>query len=159
MVSFITLHLRKKQIKKEVKHFLMQTVNKKDLFYFKFSQQEIKEELRWEKVHEFEYKGKMYDIVEQKSEKDSTAYWCWLDKEETALNNKLHRLTHFNFFDDEQKKNCEGSLVYLIKNQYFPPNHNFQLYCALNCRKDNFKKVFRCLEPSYSPQSPPPDLL
>lgn len=137
----------------------MHSVEKKDLYYLKFSKRDIQEKLRWEKDHEFEYQGKMYDIVETYKEQDSIAYWCWLDREETALNKKLHRLTHFNFSGDNQKKNCEGSLVYLIENQYFPPSNKFSFIRTVQRKKDNFYWDGKLLERNDNPLSPPPDLL
>ncbi|SFT49683.1 hypothetical protein SAMN05216474_0890 [Lishizhenia tianjinensis] len=159
MISFVALNLRKSQIKKEVKLFLMTSVDKKDLYFFRFSEDESKNELHWEKDHEFEYQGKMYDIVEQKKENDTTSYWCWLDREETELNAKLKQLTHFNFLGDEKKKNCDGALIYFMENQYFPPQYAFHFHELTSWKKDNFSTYFPLLERNISPFSPPPDLL
>lgn len=157
LVSYFALNLRKTEIKKSVKHMLMHTVDKEELVHFTFSKSFVKNKLRWEKEHEFELNNKMYDIVEQKESADSISYICWLDKEETELNAKLHRLTHFNFLNDHHKKNCEGSLIYLSESLYLPPKTD-KLHTSNHAfRQDNFNYIKTLLDRPYQPLCPPPN--
>lgn len=43
----------------------------------------------WEEENEFEYQGKMYDVVDLELIGDSIVYHCWPDDEESYLNKKL----------------------------------------------------------------------
>lgn len=157
LVSYFALNLRKSEIKKSVKHMLMHTVDKEELIHFTFTKSFAENELRWEKDHEFELNNKMYDIVEQKETKDSISYICWLDKEETKLNAKLHQLTHLNFLNDHQKKNCEGSLIYLAESLYLPPKIERSSFFTLSFKENYFSYNRALLVKAYLPLTPPPN--
>lgn len=79
-------------MKKEVKHKIIAGVDKEDLVLLAFTKEEAEQQLNWEHSKEFEFKGNMYDIVEQSATSDSVYYWCWWDKEETVLMQKLYAL-------------------------------------------------------------------
>jgi hypothetical protein len=56
--------------------------------YLKFS---------WWEDHEFEYQGRMYDIVREQTKSDTTIYLCFDDSRETNVNN-AHRYLAENSF-------------------------------------------------------------
>ncbi len=91
--TFFWLQHEKAILKKEVKHRMMKVTSEEELVLLSFTETEISEKLRWEHSKEFEFEGQMYDIVKRKKEGDRTYYWCWLDAEETELNQKLAELT------------------------------------------------------------------
>lgn len=137
----------------------MTTTPTEDLYTLKFSLPESKVLLKWEKKHEFEFKGKMYDIVKEMHTNDSVTYICWLDKEETELNKKLYQLTHFNFLKDVEKNNCDGALVYLIENQYLPPSHQHFSASFTFKTKHSFCYSSSIQTRYLSLSSPPPEFM
>lgn len=94
-------------------------IDKKELVYFEFSTQEIKTKLRWEHSKEFEYQNQMYDVVEKKIVNGKTQLWCWLDSEETILNQKLQKLLTSVFSHDTKSKDKENQVFSFYKTLYF----------------------------------------
>lgn len=88
-VTFCILQHEKKQLKRSVKHQIINEIEMNELVYLQFSKNEVDQKLDWEHSKEFEYQGEMYDVVKTVETVDSIAYYCWWDNKETALNKKL----------------------------------------------------------------------
>lgn len=91
VVTYTYFQYRRKEIKREVK-LQLANLNFDDLVLLRFSNHELDAKVRWKHSKEFEFEGKMFDIIQLKKSKDSISFWCWLDKQETELNNKLNTL-------------------------------------------------------------------
>lgn len=91
-ITYLYLKVQKQKVRKEVKHLIMDCIDKEDLTYLKFSAQEIESQLNWKHSKEFEFQGQMYDIVYKVEKPDSIIYWCWPDHEESMLNRDLDEL-------------------------------------------------------------------
>lgn len=116
----ISLYLKheKKMLKREIKHRIIEGINRSELVELSFTPEEEKQ-LRWEHSKEFEYKGEMYDVVESKSENGKITYWCWWDNEETSLNRRLNSLLSRALNDthpSNSTKNAQSwlNLIFLI---------------------------------------------
>ena len=84
------LQVKKYWIKREIKEQLQSGKIYDDrVVLLKFSKIEAQKKLRWEHEAEFEYQGQMYDILRQELRNDSLLFWCWWDKEETEINQKI----------------------------------------------------------------------
>lgn len=82
-------YVQKFSIKLEISKVNDITKVKNDrLVMLKFDTKEIAN-IRWEHEREFEYKGQMYDVLKKDSSKDSIIYWCYWDREETEVNEKI----------------------------------------------------------------------
>lgn len=79
------LSIKKGQIHQRVTHELKHKHKHKDLVQLIISKGEQYRQLIWHKAHEFEYKGQMYDIVDQNETKDSYLFTCYADKEESKI--------------------------------------------------------------------------
>ncbi len=90
--TYLGLHIQKWRVKKEVKAKLIQGLDKSELTHLTFSKSQLETDLRWEHSREFEYKGEMYDVIEQHEKSDSIEFVCWHDKAETELNQRLQTL-------------------------------------------------------------------
>jgi hypothetical protein len=80
---------RKAIVRKEVRERIIAGIEANRLVVFKFKKGEADPLLRWEHSGEFEYDGRMYDVVETWTQGDAVYYRCWRDEEETRLNSRL----------------------------------------------------------------------
>lgn len=137
---FVFLKIQKQRIKKEIKRHLMAEVSNKQLVTLSFTLKEAKQHLKWEHEKEFEYQGKMYDVVRKEIKGDIIVYHCWWDHEETALNQKLRQLTYLALNQNPTRKNQETSLVQFFKNLVSPPQKSD---LAINFSVKNHQNIFR----------------
>ena len=93
-------------------------MNKSELILLRFTKTEINTKLNWKHAKEFEYNGRMFDIVEQETNGDTTSYLCWLDKEETKLNKQLQELVTLALGNNPQNQNQQKQLTHFIKSLY-----------------------------------------
>lgn len=121
--TFLSLKYQKKFVKREIKKRIIEGIDASELVYFKFSKKDVKSKLRWEHAKEFEWKGEMYDVVHSNEEKDSIAYHCWWDSDESQLNRKLMALlqTEMEHYPGKKERLLGYSQFY--KNLQCPPNH------------------------------------
>jgi hypothetical protein len=122
--SFIVLKKQQRQIKREVKWKLIESLDKSELVMLKFSKDETKNSLSWKHAKEFEYHGNYFDIADFLEINDSIYYWCWWDKEETILSNKLRSLLTMTFQQDWGQKNKLKFVQSVLKSMYFESNLN-----------------------------------
>ncbi len=96
LMPLIALNLwfqyQKKQIRRQVKHQIIDQVDREDLVRFEFSEEEIETKLEWKHSKEFRYQGEMYDVVERIPTENGYIFYCWWDNKETNLYKKLDRL-------------------------------------------------------------------
>lgn len=147
LVTYSFFTYRKKEIKREVK-LQLANLHFNSLSLLKFSQLDVDLKLRWEHSKEFEYDGKMYDIIKSKKNKDSVFYWCWVDKEETNLNTKLKNVLSSVYKSDVPLKKNSHLLVHFFKLYYFFNyfNYSFQLDNFLKIQTiPNYKKIYKFL--------------
>lgn len=133
-------------------------INKKELYLLKFSKSESLSKLNWEHANEFEYLGKMYDIVEKTIKNDSIIYLCWLDKEETTLNKKLKNLVQQALGHNPLNQDRQHKLVSFYKNLY-TTTCSITIDTILHkLKKDNHFYYAFSICPFYqSPTVPPPE--
>jgi len=93
--TYFILQHQKRLLKKEIKWKIIAGINRDELVLLKFTEEGKKLYLKWKHSKEFEYKGEMYDIVEQDVKGDTTYYWCWWDNEETMFNKQIASLVSF----------------------------------------------------------------
>ena len=131
VATYTWLQHHKRAVKKEVKWKMIAGIDKKELVYFEFSTQEINTKLRWEHSKEFEYNNQMYDVVEKKIINGKTQLWCWLDSEETILNQKLQKLLTSVFSHDVKSKDKESKVFSFYKTLYFHEVFDWEPFVVL----------------------------
>ena len=104
----------------------MESISKELLVKLIFTKDEINTKLKWEHSKEFMYNGKMYDIVESIEKDNIIIYYCWLDKEETILNNKLDNLLYYALGNDMQNETNQKKLKKFAQS-VFPPEENIKI--------------------------------
>jgi len=85
--SMMMLHYEKGRAKR---HMLEMIAKKKagEMITLTFTTIEYAS-LKWEHDHEFEFKGEMYDIIEQELKGDAIILHCIHDKKETSINKAI----------------------------------------------------------------------
>jgi len=117
--TWFWLKYQKINIRKQVKEQIIAGIDADELIVMKFSKNEIREKLRWEHSGEFEYDQQMYDVAEIRITDDSVYIWCWYDKNETELNNKISELVIRAFRGEPQNTNNHERLFSFLKCLYF----------------------------------------
>lgn len=118
-ITFWWLHHQKDLVRKQVKHKIIQGIDRQELVLLSFTKQDIQEKLDWEHSKEFEYQGQMYDIVETIIAGDTIHYWCWWDHQETKLNKKLSLLTQRAFAKNPKQKEKKQHLSRYLQSLFF----------------------------------------
>lgn len=116
--AYTWLYLQKQQIRKEIKSRLVAGMEKSELVLLKLSKRDAATQLHWEHNREFEYRGRMYDVVEESYKKDSVYYQCWQDNAETELNGQLNRLVAGIWEQDTQHHEKERQLLRFLETLY-----------------------------------------
>lgn len=124
---FAYLKMERKAIKKSIKHKIIAGIDREELVLLVFDKDKIDQLVIWKHSKEFQYKGEMYDIVEEQSIDNKIHYWVWWDKEETALNKKLANLVRQNFSQNPYQNNKDLVINHFIKTLYFSAKHPLQL--------------------------------
>lgn len=106
-------------VKKEVKQNIIAGINKTELQILQFHHQEVDQKVEWEHSKEFEFEGKMYDVVEKEIINDSIRFFCWLDEEETELNKRLKSLLTDVYQKDVPLKMKNDLVLDFYKSLYF----------------------------------------
>lgn len=117
--AYVGYHVELKKIKKEVKHQLISNTLKDDLVAFRFNMEsESFKSLHWKHSREFQYKGKMFDIVEADTLKGYVNYLCFPDKQETALNEEFNDLLNERYASDRPSNNKQKLLSNFVKSLF-----------------------------------------
>ena len=109
--------IRQYSIHQTIKTQIEKGVSESDLVLLKIAKEwEGKTSKPFKRINskEFRYKGEMYDIIRQKTQGDTTFYWCIWDKGETALLGVLDELVEKSLRNNpEQKKGSDNLNKYL----------------------------------------------
>ena len=121
---------------------------------FRFTQREIRENLRWEHDREFEYKGQMYDVIERKTIDGLIMLTVYADHEETELKLKMAHLLHENpdEAEDEKIRSDFHFQLFQSASESWSPNPFFYQSKPLNSIPLKTQ-----LSRNSSPPTPPPD--
>ena len=108
---YIVFHIRRAEIKDEMKKTLRQNIHNQDqeIFCFSLNDKTAISKLEWEDDQEFRLDGKMYDVIEKKIENGKLIIRCISDEKETALVKKFEQI------NNEKGANAKGKAALLIK--------------------------------------------
>jgi len=160
LISYGWLQHQKTRVHKEVKRQLLAGKADEELVLLRFSQEETKTQLRWEHSREFEYQGQMYDIVRTEQRGDTILYYCWWDREETALNNEITRLTANVLNNNPEQQSQQERLFSFLKTLYNSCIAGWHLFLIIECteRITADPNVYQP-RPTLSPPAPPPEMV
>lgn len=155
--AYVLVELERQTIHHEVKERMEKGIDKQDLVLLQFSVEDAHKVLQWKHSKEFEYRNRMYDVVEKRIEKDSVFYWCWKDDKESKLNQKLDGLVRLGLQRRQERRNEQPQLfdwakkwdVHQIAVQLIPYNRVKNVYTRYTCTLQNNHS---------SPPTPPPQV-
>ena len=88
--TYALLHHHVRVVRREVKRRASNGLDKDDLIHFEFTHTEADTTLLWQNGDEFEYNGRMYDVVSKEEINGKLHLWCWDDHKESQLKEQLH---------------------------------------------------------------------
>ncbi len=156
IATYSYLYITKQKIRKEVKHNILNKLEKENLILLTFTKEET-ENLDWKHSSEFEFQGQMYDIVKQEIQCENILYWCWNDNKETKINNQINSLLTFVLGKDQRNKENQKRLNNYFNSLFFSEIPTYNLVVLQRDYKYNILKI-ACHKLSNSPPSPPPEI-
>tara|TARA_B110000908_G_C10216423_1_gene433041 strand:+ start:295 stop:837 length:543 start_codon:yes stop_codon:yes gene_type:complete len=157
--AYVGYHIELKKIKKEVKNQLIANTPKEYLVSFRFEiESNTFKSLEWKHSREFQYQGKMFDIVEADTINNYAHYICFPDKQETALNQEFNDLLNERYAHDKPTNNKQKLLSNFVKS-LFVQNEEIDSFFALQNRVE-YNKYFKGVSPSdfIKARNPPPQI-
>ncbi len=157
-ITYSLLQCEKYQVKKTIKWRMIAGMDKSGLVLLKFSKEEAETQLEWEHSREFEYKGRMYDVVEKSVHGDTIWYRCWPDDEETKLNLQLNELVASAMGKNPVSKDSRDRLNNFLKSLYCS-DHSDKNLLANNAKEISpfhFSSDYSSF--CFSPPTPPPEI-
>ena len=151
------LNYQKKQIRRQVKHQIIEGIDKSELVQFIFTVTQTKEELDWKHSKEFEYKNNMYDIVEADTTNNIVTYWCWWDYKETKLNKQLTKLLVQFLGNDTQSKETKIRFAQFLQSLFHTKNIPWQALTKETNTKQTFAYIKAYTSLHFPPTTPPPN--
>jgi len=118
MGYYIVFRVRQLELQTEVKIYLRSHANDRHLTHFEFSTRNgriVHEQFQWVENNEFQFAGKMYDVIDLREKGEKIILSCLEDKKETEL------VKSFAATQQEESrtgKNTSLSLLQLFSNLY-----------------------------------------
>jgi hypothetical protein len=155
-VPFIYLNYQKKQVKKEVKEKIISGLERKHLVFLTFSRDELYNELSWHHSHEFEYNGEMYDVVEANYKEDSVSFWCWQDKEEKSIDEKIDELVTQTLINNPRNQENQKRINNYYKIHFLQCNQGWNPISVFKSKVPCHKHISFYTSVYITPPLPPP---
>lgn len=161
---FITnqyLEYQRKSIRKTVKAAINAGLREDQLTKLRFSKTDIADKISWEKLDEFEFEGKLYDIVKAEETTDSIVYFCWLDNDESTVKKLLNNISNYEWSKNKNRQNQQQRQMDYAKNLICPSNH----FLDIKANFVNIEKKSECAYKRFGYENhilaldcPPPEL-
>ncbi|HNX43251.1 MAG TPA: hypothetical protein PLJ84_00855 [Bacteroidales bacterium] len=156
ITTYAWLKYKKYAVRKEVKKQIIAGIDKDQLVLLKFARNESRDKLRWEHAGEFEYNGRMYDVVDTDTTANGIVYWCWCDDEESKLNRQLSLLTGKILHTDPRNREQQKQISSYFKSLYFSENSGWHTALQSIATKRFTIHSNRLFLFSFPPPTPPP---
>lgn len=146
-------------VKKEIKDLMIAGIDRNDLALLKFTRAETETLLNWHHSKEFEYLRQMYDVVETSEHGDSVYYWCWWDKDETALNRQLDQLAEEANQRNPENTQQQQRLSDFLKSLIIPNSLNTTIVVKFHNTEPTLTLLMSYSLECNPPPSPPPEIV
>ena len=119
LLTEVWMKVEQRSIRRAVKWKIAHHLDAEELVVLSFHKDEVAHQLRWEHDKEFEFLGRMYDVVRTHQSHDSISYECWPDDDETQLNLNLQTTVSKLLNASPEKQDREAQVMQFIRNLYF----------------------------------------
>lgn len=154
--GYLYLQHRKKEIRREVKRMMIAGMDAEELTLVRIAKKDTGQ-LRWEHSAEFEWQGRMYDVVHTEETVDSLFFRCWEDAEETAINRRLASLLSDAWEQDNEQEQRKDRIQTFYSNLYKYDLFGWKPRQAIDLTPVYGDRDFVCVELNFPPPVPPPD--
>ena len=151
------IQYQKYQVRTEVKLQLLDELGEHDLVVLSFTPEEANN-LYWEHDNEFEFEGKMYDVVKTHLEEGFVTYVCWPDHKESHLNKLLDQLASSANQQDQNQNDGNQQLLTFLRSLYYSTIQHVA-FCHQNLRTGIPPYAVHYSEIYSDKVSPPPRLV
>lgn len=151
---FFYLKFEQNEIRKEVKHLILDGMDRNDLIEFTFSWEEA-QNLSWKHSREFSLNGHFYDVVQSEFKNGRVHYYCWLDDKEAQVNKAMNNFIFNILGTSNQSKKKEFQLnwlkltLFLNSNEIKETSQNYSDFIGFH-HLDFYKSQY------LTPATPPP---
>ena len=133
--SYLVFHIKIEHAHNNVEKDIAEAKKEGQLIVLSFLHDEISTSVRWIKDYEFEYQGRMYDVVDSGSDDKHNWFLCYYHAKETKLRNQLSEivagLVDHNPVNNDKMPNLKIFLNNLIFQKYKLRLLNSSKYKAL----------------------------
>lgn len=116
LATKISLTLQRFETRKIAKELIYEGLQESELIAI--HSREFGNQLHWEKEHEFEFRGMLYDIVRTETCGGDTIYYCWIDHAESRVKKKLNSL-HNQFLEQNPVRQDQQSKTWSFYQQLY----------------------------------------
>lgn len=155
-ITFSWLQLEKARVRKAVKWQILNHVEKSELTLLQFSIAQSQNDLNWKHQGEFEWKGKMYDIVSFENKGDSIFYWCFADEEEDKINTKISAFLRDTWQNNPSKKEQEKRLDSFLKSLFVDEAESLSGIFLTIVAHQQYRSNSKLQQFGSRPPTPPP---
>jgi hypothetical protein len=145
-------------IRKQIKKAIKLSVPENQLIDFHFTVKESNK-LKWLKPHEFEFNGRLYDVVHKTKSRGIWYFHCIDDIQETKLFKKLNSAVAVNLVSSSEQHPVHGWLK--LMNEPMEPLQAFQFtFDVFDKNNSQVQKSYLnlYLTRAYSVSTPPPQV-
>lgn len=131
VISLWVLDMQLKKGRKEIKWSYLKSLPKEQLTLVKIAtklEEENNPYFQWKHSREFRFLGEWYDVVQSEQMGDTTYYYCFHDKKETVLYQKIQKTADNWLHTKEKSKHSKSLALYeLFKQTYLSVQKPFIL--------------------------------
>jgi hypothetical protein len=152
--TYSYFQFEKSKIREEVDNKMVAGFDKSKLVLMKFTRAKAETDLNWKDTREFEYKGQMYDIVQQTLHGDTIFYTCYRDHKELWLNIEKERQLAKAMGQDPSRKSQSEKLADFLKTVF---SRDSFAWFPLSPESSSIKiSIFKFQISNFSPTPPSP---
>ena len=116
----LQLKIEKETIRSSVKALIFEGLNRSQLIFIS-TEKQSDPSFSWKDEGEFMLNGRFYDIVETIDDQEQQGFWCWLDEEESEIEEKINRLYALKVNTSESQKKRNLVFQNFMNSLYFHP--------------------------------------
>lgn len=130
-----------------------------ELTTLSFSKKDAETQLDWKDAHEFEFMGRMYDVVRSESNGDSIRYICFADDGETHLKAERRKMVALLLGQNPHQKHQQEFISQFVKTLVPVAIEDWKAVPTSGISiSDNFLTVFPPGREN-APPVPPPEMI